>query len=511
MSAEQAASHFKKYPGGVGADELEYTGLAETLAKGGKVTKSQLREQAAGNRLELTDEVKIDRPPGDFTVHESPDGGWVVRDNQVGEDVERFSSRSLAEDIAQEWTETNPNLPGGGAKFGEWQLPGGDDYQETLITLPGPRDSRTPLETARDLFGDDVQSIYDLSQDQTRILQRSIDKQVEIGEGQYRSGHYSETPNVMAHARTNTRTIDGDKTLFIEEIQSDWHQAGRKQGYKTGNQDEVEKKYLLERRDKLMAQRRELEAQGNIAESNHLGEEVNTLQTAIARILESNKVPDAPFKKNWHDLTFRRMMRKAADEGHDRIAWTPGQVQADRYDLSKQVKNIDVRSAPDGDGKVIQVNGLDGNPVYTSRYNDEGFLVSDGEFKGKHLSDVVGKEMADKIEGVNAPTLFQGDDLKIGGEGMKGFYDKMMVKTANKFAKKYGGKVEVSKLHEGDFQPLTGKHYKDGWEAETKDVWSLKLTPEMKADIMKGVALGATGVLGAGVLANSLTGDPEVY
>jgi hypothetical protein len=31
--------------------------------------------------------------------------------------------------------------------------------------------------------------------------------------------------------RLNDRVVDGKNTLFIEEIQSDWHQTGRKEGY----------------------------------------------------------------------------------------------------------------------------------------------------------------------------------------------------------------------------------------------------------------------------------------
>jgi hypothetical protein len=38
--------------------------------------------------------------------------------------------------------------------------------------------------------------------------------------------------NVLYHVRKQDTKIGKDKTLLIEEIQSDWHQAGRKQGYK---------------------------------------------------------------------------------------------------------------------------------------------------------------------------------------------------------------------------------------------------------------------------------------
>ncbi|CAO0822431.1 hypothetical protein DFAR_3060004 [Desulfarculales bacterium] len=52
----------------------------------------------------------------------------------------------------------------------------------------------------------------------------------------YASSHWSE-PNVLAHIRFTTRIdAQGRKTLFIEEIQSDWHQEARKKGYKVSGE-----------------------------------------------------------------------------------------------------------------------------------------------------------------------------------------------------------------------------------------------------------------------------------
>ena len=61
-----------------------------------------------------------------------------------------------------------------------------------------------------------------------------------------KSSHWDE-PNVLAHARVNDREIPGvGKSLHIEEIQSDWHQAGRKQGYKVSAEQEAKWKKELE-------------------------------------------------------------------------------------------------------------------------------------------------------------------------------------------------------------------------------------------------------------------------
>ncbi len=60
----------------------------------------------------------------------------------------------------------------------------------------------------------------------------------------YRGRHFKDFSNIIAHVRFNTRfDEDGNKVLFIEEVQSDWHQEGKKKGiyllrhqglYKTG-------------------------------------------------------------------------------------------------------------------------------------------------------------------------------------------------------------------------------------------------------------------------------------
>ena len=44
-------------------------------------------------------------------------------------------------------------------------------------------------------------------------------------------------------------------------------------------------------------------------------------------------------------------------------------------------------------------------------------------------------------------------DLKVGGEGMKGFYDKIVPDIANKLGKKWGTKVGETKIPvQGDFE-----------------------------------------------------------
>jgi hypothetical protein len=149
---------------------------------------------------------------------------------------------------------------------------------------------------------------------------------------------------------------------------------------------------------------------------------------------DSNIVPDAPFDKNWHELAMKRMLRLAAEEGFDKVAWTTGSQQAKRYDLGKQVDEINVYDTYNG---THQVQGTkDGIQVFSEQ-------TQDGE---AGLAEVLGKEMARKAysnlhEGkdeylVNGGYVsLKGDNL-IGGEGMKGFYDKILPSFMSKYGKK---------------------------------------------------------------------------
>ena len=57
----------------------------------------------------------------------------------------------------------------------------------------------------------------------------------------------------------------------------------------------------------------------------------------------SKKVPNIPFKKNWQDVVLKRLIRNAAENDFDAIALAGGNIQADRYDLSKQEYEVKLK------------------------------------------------------------------------------------------------------------------------------------------------------------------------
>mgnify|MGYP001603140338 CR=1 FL=1 len=171
-------------------------------------------------------------------------------------------------------------------------------------------------------------------------------------ENDFHNNHFDE-PNILAHARINDRTIDGKKALFIEEIQSDWHQKGRKGGYEESGrvqklQEQV--KNLIRQQDAIANDTsKDLEWHDLRKKEQALHDEINSIEKSV---------PDAPFKKTWHELMFKRLLDKAVKEGYDKIAWTTGEQQASRYKLSKQIKGINwspVKNTTTTD-KNIQLN-----------------------------------------------------------------------------------------------------------------------------------------------------------
>tara|TARA_B100000575_G_scaffold294634_1_gene312447 strand:+ start:6191 stop:8695 length:2505 start_codon:yes stop_codon:yes gene_type:complete len=181
-------------------------------------------------------------------------------------------------------------------KFGDYVTPGGENYKEMLITAPG-----TPQ-----VFTD-----------------------------HHFRGEVSAGENLIAHARFNDRTIDGNKILFIEEIQSDLHQAGRKLGYRTqknldayrGRLEQVNERIDFYT-DKVKKSGKDLEG-SELDEANELLEERGRLKEFLNN--DRKLVADAPFKKNWYELTMKRLIKYAIDNGYDGIAFTTGEMQVLRY------------------------------------------------------------------------------------------------------------------------------------------------------------------------------------
>jgi hypothetical protein len=217
---------------------------------------------------------------------------------------------------------------------------------------------------------------------------------------------------------------------------------------------------------------------------------------------------------------FKRALEEAVTTGKDWIGWTTGETQADRYDLSKQIDSVSTIKHVDG-GRFIDVR-KDGSEVYDAKYDSSGKITdsSDESTVGKNISEVIGKDLAEKILKVpdNAPPKdFRGLDLRVGGEGMRGFYDNILPKEIAKYVKKWGATVEKSSIpsrgiqawafldEDGVFRVRDKKDGKDpdakilgefdnqkdaidfaqSYSGEGTPIWRVNITPEMRRIIQE--------------------------
>jgi hypothetical protein len=392
-------------------------------------------------------------------------------------------------------------------KFGSYQLPGGENYRELLLTMPDKGTTRQAEEFARQMYEKYGTPTFRnlMTPDELANLD-ALNNTVQ----QYSSPHFPQK-NILAHLRVNDRVdADGKKMLLIEEVQSDWHQAGREKGYAKNVKDELN---ALKKRLSDFGEQRDPVTNQMINEQ----EWFDLMKERDELIKQSMGVPDAPFKDTWYQLALKRAIQHAAENGYDRIGLTTGSQQAARFDLSKQVDNL------------LYTKNADGTYRVSAQVQGRGQMIGEAIPEGK-LSDYVGKEVAEKmskgagkqteVAGKYDPvsmtstkqymTELSGGDLKIGGEGMKKYYDEIYPKFLDKYGKKWNARVGETKIRtqsdkqvqeDLDLLEQLGEDRSKFSDSGMARVRYLDITPEMKAGVSKGQPLfQAAPIIGTGLL-----------
>lgn len=423
MPAKSSGEQVKNILKDAKPEEVKWSGLDDYLKTKDYFTKQDVLDFLQSNNVQVEEVMKGELNNADLDALEGElrtIADWPYAEPRNPADQSRLDElnrqweRIRVEDKTRQTT-----------KFQQYQLPGGSDYRELLLTLP-----RKPLRDLDEFALDAFKKPYaELSPSQRSAVQSQL---FNPEEKTFTGGHWSE-PNVLAHVRFNTRTVDGKKVLFLEEIQSDWHQKGRKQGY-------ANTRWELQTVGGRLISTHATEEEAIQAEDAWHKDKPEGDYTRIRQ--ETAGVPDAPFKKTWHELALKRMLRYAAENGYDSLAWTTGEQQAERYDLSKQVQAINYHKLSSGKYH-LDVIGHDGEDV-------PGLV---GPYTGEELADVVGKDIADKIVSGEGNGHLAGLQLKVGGEGMKGFYDTILPSFLNKYGKKWGATVGTLELSGEKGQP----------------------------------------------------------
>ncbi len=238
------------------------------------------------------------------------------------------------------------------------------------------------------------------------------------------------------------------RVLVVEEIQSDLNQAGRDIGFR----DPVKAAALEKQVDAAEVEWHKWRKKYNATDSG-TPEEAEVLQKereaydryrALAQEanLARSGPPINPFMKSWQELAVKRIMRLAAEEGYDAVAWTTGEQQGKRYSnlLREHVETIGWVRNNDGT-YALDLFSKNGNHITAPHGEDLSALSPE------RLRTTIGADLANLI--TNNPSAageLTGQDLTIGASGMKGFYDDMLPKMVNKYVKKWGGKVDSFNL-----------------------------------------------------------------
>jgi hypothetical protein len=390
-------------------------------------------------------------------------------------------------------------------KFGQYTVPGGEHYRETLITLPvGAVDQATFAKRYR---GDFDESASDAVVEKAYQRYLAGDSPISVPRGDtFKSSHFDE-PNIVAHTRSNTRTLPtGERGRFIEEVQSDWHQAGKQRGYGPPPTKQVAY-YEGPNGERIPVGFGESEAAALEAAGDWRSTPGVTLRTGSELDMANHaqgvalRVKADAYKK-MHDyvdlhgpqayesgpLAWREMVDayKAASNRFDDATRSLGAARMESESMGRRVPDAPFKDSwPElglkqqlieaADDDTAEWIGFTAGETQAARYDlskhvDELVYYPGTQdlqgFKGgaevvfhkgiapERLGDYIGKDAADRL--LNNPTVrtpgrggtenltLKGVDLSTGGEGMKAFYDNLLPKRLEKIVKPFGGTVERS-------------------------------------------------------------------
>ncbi|MFA5217176.1 hypothetical protein [Sulfuricurvum sp.] len=494
VSGDQALKTIEN--SGMSKEEIEFSGIKEFLKSKDKFTKQEILDYVEQNKVQVNPVIKsneqrkytIDEVEyqgieknGNITIGADGETGEVafhiikVPDNVIQLPVSQYPTKESAIERVLQKT-TGYNL----TKYSQYTLPGGENYQETLLTVPN--ESNQPTKKDYDDFTMFLSDKYQKNGQRGFEIDELTDYEknhlFELSKAQkerkkYYQSHHWEEPNVLVHHRTNQRTdAQGNKGTFVEEIQSDWHREGKQQGYGRGRLPDgwrIEKPTEQQQKDGLGV--------WNIRDENNViqyyGKTEQQMWDDFGKNQFNKGVPSAPFKNTWHELALKDIIRQAVERGDKFVAFISGEQTADRYDLSKQVDSIGWTDYPSqGEGMGILTAYKENNEVIKKTINKAEI--------DSYLGKDVGKKLLEQPKDAAGRHLLKGDQLKVGGEWAKKFYDEILPKTAEKYINKWGGKIENINL--GFFHEGTGKH----GARELTSLQSQKgfyITPQMVSEV----------------------------
>jgi len=398
---------------GIKGDEIYWSGINDFLdikaANKEKVTKADMDAFMRESGTVKVEDVMLGENTNKKPIKTIKSDGdvWTVEFND-GE-IKEFSAY-LADDKQEAEAYARKGKLDTKHGGGTLVIPGGRDYKELVITIP------------------------------------TIDKFNESDKTHFGDVSHGKA---VAWVRMDTRTdANGKDTLFLQEVQSQRSQRGRKDGFS----------YLA---DKWQAEFQT----GDVAYFNNEADakKAEKQGAKVTRVTVPG-VPPAPFVTDANNkatnayiaLTLKKAISHAVDNGQHSVSWTTGNQQSERYNLSKQINSVSYRG---GDYQELTYNLIDNSGTKTLENVPEN-----------KIADYIGKEVAEKLlqqpVEFNGFKILKGLDLDIKPAWVSSMYGDengmnkdgkpaMITQAAMEIARKMGGEVgSVSIPGQSDYQEI---------------------------------------------------------
>jgi hypothetical protein len=441
--------------GAIKQDEVEWTGVNDWLdMQEGRVSKDSLSQFLKDNGVQVQ-ETQLGESDK-YVVREAgmEESKYFDSEREARKYIDKMVDLNVTDQSDSDWSDDDWDYarereeerfityePGewkDSAKYSQYVLPGGENYREVLLTLPkvAGKELSSYIASYAKKYGVEpylarMEVMNAINNPEERIITGQDEKELQKildANPEYKSSHW-EQKNVLAHIRLNDRTdADGNKVLFVEELQSDWAQDGRKRGFIGDLQGDAKEYAELDKQFK----------DGTLPEAKY--DRFYALQDTLGGGMqaEANKdgVVRAPFvqkTEGWLNLALKRVIKMAVDGGYDKVAFVNGEQSAERYSLAKKVEYIEYEKT--------------GANNYYIRVTDKqgGRVLTDYQQTPAQLEEKIGKDLTmqivrgdGKVDESGNKTIYA-KDFVMGGEGMKAFYDKIVPLAAGKLADKLGG------------------------------------------------------------------------
>ncbi|MDA7495930.1 hypothetical protein N8469_00290 [bacterium] len=479
-------------------EELEWTGAIEKFGNNKPVTKDEVVrhfqdaefdfEVYTGRHVDRKENVdEYDLPIDDLDDgFENPDKDfWNWLEDNHPHEVE------LADELADstEWTSWFDG------RYEEFKKDKGSDF----ITQPSHID-----------FSFDGP----FTENYREIVIGLKDKFKKVSKDYKNEAHHPTLKNQLLHIRlADIEDVNAlnKKTLLIDELQSDKSTdatgpegvgyAMKDEDIEVGNNTRDKARDLMDEYSDLTSEMEELEEileemspdelaspRGERVRSEYdrvearreeSGDEYDKLQTG-EDIMIDYRIPNLPLKDEarWALVGLRKAMITAAEEGYDQVALTTGHIQKIRNNKIIDADKTTLSQFPNKDLGGYVVRTFDSEGGYHSK------VFADPEDAEKYLKKTIGKESYDAL--MKSEPNEMGDyslntehSFQRGGKRFEEFYDKSLPELLKKhFGKKYNTKIKYEEYQQG---------------SKTVKLPTIKITPQMREDIRRGLPMFAEG------------------